>query len=316
VNLRTPLMATCLVAPCVAAHAQPAATEKDRVVTAVEDDYPAWSPDGSRLVFYSNRDGSGFMQIFVVGVDGTGLVQLTRTASHNRTPVFSPDGKAILFQAERDGNREIYLMGADGSAPRNLTRNPAEDSHPKFLPGGRGFVFDSLRDDAAAEELYTLELDGSGLRRITHEAAVDTYASVSPDGSRLLWRRMLATGGSSAGGRNSEIFVSARDGSSPVNVSNHPAFDGYPAWTPDGRRIVFASNRVDDPARQGAFAVYAMDADGSNLVRLTDPPESASDVRPSVSPDGRRVAFNRDWPDGAATIHVIELPEPRPRERP
>jgi len=263
--------------------------------------------DGSRLVFYSNRDGSGFMQIFVVHADGTGLVQLTHARSHNRTPVFSPDGRTIVFQAERDGNREIYVMDADGSSPRNLTRNAAEDSHPQFLPDGEGLVFDSLRADPEAEELYTLRLDGTGLRRITHDSSVDTYASVSPDGSHLLWRRLLPTGGSGVTGRNSEVFVSRRDGSKPVNVSRHPAFDGYPGWFPDGRRIVFSSNRTEDPAGQGDSALYAMDVDGSKLVKLTEPPSGAADVRPSVSPDGRYVAFNRDWPDGAATSHVLDL---------
>lgn len=203
------------------------------------------------------------------------------------------------------------LLSAQEAGPKNGRSVAAvEDdySHPKFLPDGTGFVFDSTRVDPEPEEVYTIRLDGTGLEQITHDSSVDTYASVSPDGSRLLWRRVLPSGGSAAAGRNSEVFVSRRDGSAPVNLSRHAAFDGYPGWFPDARRIVFASNRTQDPARRGDFGLYAMDVDGSNVVRLTEPPPGAADVRPSLSPDGRFVAYNRDWPDGSATIHVLELP--------
>src|SRR5215210_4106604 len=83
--------------------------------------------------------------------------------------------------------------------------------------------------------------------------------------------------------RNGEIYVMNADGSEQTNISNNPAFDGYPHWSPDGTKIAFAS------IRSGGDEIYVMNADGSNPTRLTS--NSATDYQPSWSPDGKKIAF-------------------------
>lgn len=282
--------------PCVpSAHAQEVG---ERQLLAVRDRYPDWSPSGDRIVFDSDR--TGIQQIFVIGSEGGAPVRLTRFDAPSRGPVFSPDGARIAFQSERDGVRAIFVMRSDGSEPQNVTHPPGSEraqgapldgAHPKWSPDGESIVFNGSVTENDTE-IYEIGLDGTGLRRLTHHPGHDTYPSISPDGRLLLWRRIVAEDDPDSAG-NSEIFIANRDGSEARNLTSHPAFDGYPAWLPSGEGIVFASNRGG--AFRSDFHVYAMRPDGSGVTRLTRRVDGVPQVRPSVSPDGRAVAFNRDF---------------------
>jgi Tol biopolymer transport system component len=94
-----------------------------------------------------------------------------------------------------------------------------------------------------------------------------------------------------------EIYVMDDDGSSQTNLTNNPAYDAYPAWSPDGSKIAFTSNRV------GGAEIYVMDDDGSNQTNLTNNP--AYDAYPTWSPDGNQIAFVSGR-DGNAEIYVMD----------
>jgi Tol biopolymer transport system component len=272
------------------------------VVTGVEDAYGFWSPDGSRIVFQSNR--SGQWDIYVIDSDGSDLRRLTHDAAHDRTPVWSPDGTRIAFQSERDGNREIYVMDADGSNPRNVTNHPGEDSHPKWSGDGLRIVFDSDRDEPGNYEIYEMNADGSDVTRLTHYPDWDTYASVSPDDGYVLWRRVTAADGR----RNSEVFIMGRDGSNPINLTGHAAFDGWPSWSADGARVLFASDRV----QSRIWHLYAMAADGSSVVRLSaEVPGDGYYTQPMWSPDASRIVATR-YLRGSAQLVMLHLSEQAP----
>ena len=87
---------------------------------------PVWSPDGSRVAFWSNRDGG--KKIYVMDADGSNVKRLTNNQADDVNPGWSPDGRRILFESERDGNRELYVMDADGGNQIRLTRDNAVDS--------------------------------------------------------------------------------------------------------------------------------------------------------------------------------------------
>lgn len=272
-------------------------------LTNVESSYPFWSPDQSHIVFQSNRvDGN--REIYLMAADGTGLERLTRSPGEDQTPVWSPDGGRIVFQSDRDGNREIYLMNVDGTGQTNLTRHPAEDSHPKWSPDGRRIIFDRPVD-GDNEEIWEMSADGGALKRLTNDPSRDTYASISPDGRRVVWRRRFRDPSAEGGFGNSEVFVMNRDGSNPVNLTSHSAYDGWPAWSPDGRRIAFASDRE----ASGVWHIYVMDADGSHVRRVTPAdPEDGYFTKPAWSPDGTSILCTRTK-DGNVEIFLIELAE-------
>src|SRR5579863_5423632 len=92
----------------------------------------------------------------------------------------------------------------------------------------------------------------------------------------IAFRRML-------GELNSEVFVADRDGSNPRNLTNHPAFDGWPSWSPDGKQLVFASNRRSN------YQIFIMNANGSN-VRLVANTEGRA-TEPRWSPNGKSIYF-------------------------
>ena len=94
---------------------------------SAKDESPAWSPDGTQIAFYSDRDGNG--EIYVMAADGSQPTRLTRNDALDGSPAWSPDGTQIAFDSTRDGtwNWNIYVMAADGSQPTRLTRNSAHD---------------------------------------------------------------------------------------------------------------------------------------------------------------------------------------------
>ncbi len=135
---------------------------------------PAWSPDGSRIAFTSDRDGDA--EVFVMNADGTHQAQLTENDEWDGAAAWSPDGSRIAFKSDRDGNDEVYVMNADGAGQTRLTVNPGTDSAPAWSPDGTRIAFESDRDENV--DLYVMNADGSGQARLTTDAAYRRDARV------------------------------------------------------------------------------------------------------------------------------------------
>jgi Tol biopolymer transport system component len=196
----------------------------------------------------------------------------------------------IVFLSERDGNAEIYAMNADGSGQTNLTNSAAIDTQPAVSPTGEQIAFTRNGD------IYVMNADGSSPTNLTNNAAGDFAATWSPDGQQIAFF--------STRDGDSEIYVMNADGSGQTNITNNDgggtpnrAIDVQPAWSPDGSRIAFVSQRAN-----GIAEIYVMDPDGSNVTRLTD--NSDLDVLPSWSPDGSRIAF-ASTRDGNEEVYVM-----------
>jgi hypothetical protein len=98
------------------------------------NDVPAWSPDGSKIVWHSTRDPSG-SHLWVMNADGSAQTKLTSTSADlNIFPAWSPDGTKIAFSRLRNGDFDIYLVNADGSAETQLTSGAAADFMPAWQP--------------------------------------------------------------------------------------------------------------------------------------------------------------------------------------
>jgi hypothetical protein len=226
------------------------------------DDDPAFSPDGSRIVFASERDGNE--EIYVMNADGTSPVRLTNDGGYDYAPSFSPDGGRIVFTADRDGNEEIYVMSADGSGQVNLTNRAGHDRYPSFSPDGSKIVFESTRDGGDGE-VYVMNADGTNQTRLTANGGFQP--SFSPEGAKIAFT-------TDNNGMGSAVALMNADGTSQAFLTNNAgSSDTDPFFSPDGTQIAFKSNRDGDDE------IYVMSADGSSQTRLTS--VGGADVSPA-----------------------------------
>jgi TolB protein len=170
----------------------------------------SYSPDGSRIVFCSTRDGNP--ELYVMNSDGSHPLRLTQARGYDGGPFFSPDGKRIVFRSDRDreGYLQIYVINADGTGEEKLTNLPGVAWAPYWHPQGRYVVFSYAPYDIPGQrpnfDLYLLDVETRQMRRITYHPGPDVLPVFSPDGTKLLW-----TSRGRGRAKESQIFLAEFD---------------------------------------------------------------------------------------------------------
>lgn len=133
-------------------------------------DVPAgWSPDGTRLLFLSERDGNP--DVYIMNADGSGQTRLTTDPALDYYPAWSPAGQWIAFVSKRDGNHEIYVMAADGSGQRNLTASPATDAQFWWSPDGAQIAVSSMQGDTWST--WIVDVEGANRKQLDVVGCLD-----------------------------------------------------------------------------------------------------------------------------------------------
>ena len=213
------------------------------------------------IVFTSNRDG-GKDQIYTMGADGSNATRITNNSFSDSAPAWSPDKKQIAFVRHVEAhNDDIFLINTDGSNERRLTNNPGLDAGPAWAPDGKQIAFESDRSDGPGD-IWIINIDTGAFTNVTHNPAYrDAEPTWSPDGTQIAFQRQV--------NYQWEICVIAASGINDRCITNNPAHDQFPAWSPIESesvpsKIAFESNRDD-----GHLAIYVMNPDGSGQHRLT-----------------------------------------------
>lgn len=257
----------------------------------VTDDRPDWSPDGSSILF--ERDMPDTDVIYRINADGSGLTAISGCTGlpgclGNDNPSYSPDGARIAFlkvfgpilaDPDRAAEVGVWVMNADGSHASQLTQalvpTTSEDHEPKWSPDGTRIVFTRLNTLASPQDmqaLFVMDSDGSRVRQLTPWGLNAGAADWSPNG-RLIVFQSCREG---CPGRVSQILTIYPDGTHLMKLTTQGR-NIEPAWSPDGRKIVFGHQPGVGP--NGFADLYEMNADGTGAVPIiqTDLWESEPD---------------------------------------
>lgn len=221
------------------------------------DSAPAWSPDHSQVAFVSDRDGPS--HLFLAGAEGASPRDLTPGPAVCGAPAWSPDGGSLAYvQWETSGAAaNIRVMRADGSASQALTASTGINGGPAWTKSGLIYFTTNRERGGTSFDLYVMDSSGGGQRKVAALSSLVGRPAPSPDGRQLVYAALVAP-------ETPGLFVIDAGGGpgraiGPVNSSE-------PAWSPDGRRLLFTS------WQDGNAEVYSMDASGGDVRRLTTNP--------------------------------------------
>jgi Tol biopolymer transport system component len=157
------------------------------LATEVAASMPAWSPDGTKIVFEGSASG-GPSDIYVMNADGSNIRQLTTDPAFDQYPQWSPDGSTIAYNNSGDRTEsdpqfspttEIWTVPVDGGAPTRLTSSQGVDAHPSYSPDGTRIAY--FRGD----EIWAMDADGSNAHRVLAKGGFTPRWS--PDGTEIAY---------------------------------------------------------------------------------------------------------------------------------
>ncbi len=329
-----------LVATAQQSPKEPHLTNVRQLTFGGENAEAYFSFDGKKLIFQSTRDGAKCDQIYTMDADGKNVKRGSTGKGRTTCAYWLPDGKRILYASTHLGgddcppapdrsqgyvwaiykDYDLFTADADGKNVKRLTDVPGYDAEATISPDGKRIVWTSARDGDL--ELYSMNVDGTDVKRLTNATGYDGGAFFSPDSKKIVYRAghvspdslnqlldyATLLGKGLVRPSRMEIFVMDADGKNRRQITKLGGAAFAPYFTPDGNRILFASNHEDPKGR--SFELYLIGIDGGSLEKVTDAPPFNS--FPMFSPDGKRLVFasNRDAKErGETNVFIADWKE-------
>ena len=279
-----------------------------------------WSPDGKKLIFQSTRDEHECDQQYIMNADGSDVHMVSTGKGVTTCGYFLPDNKHIVYASTHESGAacplradrskgylwavyagfEIYLAGLDGKIEKKLTESPGYDAEATVNWKTKKIVYTSKASGDL--DLWTMNLDGSGKKQMTTAEGYDGGAVFSRDGKHIVWRAYRPTTPEATkkykdllaedltAPMKMELFVSDSTMGNVKQISNFGCAAFAPTFTPDGKKILFASNKHNCDGRK--FELFMVNLDGSELEQVTDYGGFTSFAE--FSPDGKKLVFASD----------------------
>jgi Tol biopolymer transport system component len=250
---------------------------------------PTWSPHGQRIAFWTTNAGNWQRDILTISAQGGEPVAVTNDTPTDFSPAWAPDGQHLFFVSDRGGSLNLWRMPLDEASgrvngpPEAVTTNSPRVAGLTISADGRRLAYSGISYGLNIQRCAVDPAAGvtkDSCTWITTGSTPRPSVDVSRDGDRLVMWSGLA---------QEDIFVSNPDGSDMRQLTNDPARDRFPTWSPDGRLIAFYSNR------SGKFLIWTMNSDGTGLRQPIENMENL--IYPEWNPDGTRMAGSniRDW---------------------
>lgn len=212
---------------------------------------PSFHPTRDEVFFSSYMNGD--LQLYKVNVRDGKTEQIGNFAGQATAPAVSPDGNKIACTLSKDGNPEIYVLDLSGRVIKRLTHNRGIDTAPTWSPDGRRIAFAS--DRSGRQQLYIMDADGLNTKRLTYEGYENSSPIWSQRGDRITFVSRTKR-------RRFDLASINVDGSD-YRVLTQVGENENPHFSPDGKHIVFASDRL------GTEDIYTMDITGQSQRRMT-----------------------------------------------
>ena len=263
-----------------------------------------WSTDGKYIACVEKTSSQSPFNIFLLSPETGERRVLTSPAAPllgDTLPAFSPDSQTVAFvRTAADVSQDVYLVPVTGGEPRRLTFDNVPLSSTAWNADGREIIFSSTRE-GGDYGLWRISASGGTPERAAVGGHNVPGASVSRQGNRLAYVQW--SGDFNIYGI--DVADSARPASPPIKLTSSTRLDFNPQYSPDGKRIVFQSDR------SGSSEIWMCDSDGANPVQVTSLNKIAG--TPRWSPDGQQIAFDL-YPDDKGDIYVMSagggLPRP------
>jgi TolB protein len=212
---------------------------------------PRWSPQGEKLAFISYKDGG--LMLYLMDLSSRSVRRVSGRDGSSIGAGWQSDGSKLATSLSKNGNRDIYTVDQDGNVVQQLTNHWADDLSPSFSPDGSKMAF--VSDRSGKPQIYVKDLLTGDEERITF----DLNYCTSPVWSQTNKIAFVVMSESKV-----DIYVMNPDGSNLKRLTEDNGNSEDPCWSPDGRFLVFSSNR-DGAGKH----LYVMNANGQNQRRIT-----------------------------------------------
>jgi TolB protein len=211
---------------------------------------PRWSPEGDKITYNSYKDGGTMLYLKDVGSGS--VKRISARSGLNIGACWAPDGKQVALTLSRKGNPDIFTIDLNGKIIKQLTDHWGIDVSPTFSPDGNKIAFVSNR--SGSPQIYLLDLVNGREERLTFEGNYNTSPA---------WSSLNRIAFVSQDHGNFDIYTIDPAGGRMRRLTQEQGKNEDPCWSPDGRYIMFSSNRA------GRYHLYMMNANGLNQRRIT-----------------------------------------------